>query len=148
MAVFKSPTANINAPAEVVFERLSNLENLKTLMAKVPEDKIPEDQREMFNAVKVTADTISFPAGPVGEITLRMDTKEPFSLIRLVGVGTPVDLSLALDIEAQGNDASQGTVTVDIAIPAMLKPMVAGPLNKLVSQFAQMLPAVAGADRL
>ncbi len=136
--------ANINAPAQVVFDRLSNLNNLKELMARVPEDRIPADQRDMFNAVKVDADSITFPAGPVGEITLRMAEKIEPKLIKLVGVGTPVDLSLSLDIDDVDESHSTGRVNVDVAIPAMLKPMVAGPLNKLVTQFAQLLPAVAG----
>ncbi len=144
MANFQSPVANINAPAQVVFDRLSNLNNLKELMARVPEDRIPADQRDMFNAVKVDADSITFPAGPVGEITLRMAEKIEPKLIKLVGVGTPVDLSLSLDIDDVDESHSTGRVNVDVAIPAMLKPMVAGPLNKLVTQFAQLLPAVAG----
>lgn len=144
MANFKSEITNINAPAQVVFERLSNLNNLKDLMAKVPEDKIPADQREMFNAVRVEADSISFPAGPVGEITLRMAEKVEPTLIKLAGVGTPVDLSLSLDINPIDENSCTGCVNVDIAIPMMLKPMVSGPLNKLVAQFAQLLPAVAG----
>ena len=144
MANFKSPTADINAPAQVVFDRLSDLNNLKELMAKVPEDKIPADQRDMFNAVRIESDSITFPAGPVGEIKLQMAEKISPRLIKLVGVGTPVDLSLSLEIDAIDDTRSNGTVNVDIAIPAMLKPMVAGPLNNLVTQFAQLLPAVAG----
>lgn len=144
MAIFQSPVADINAPAQVVFDRLSNLNNLKELMARVPEDKIPADQRDMFNAVKVDSDSITFPAGPVGEITLRMAEKVEPKLIKLVGVGTPVNLSLSLDIDSVDETHSTGRVNVDIAIPAMLKPMISGPLNKLVTQFAQLLPAVAG----
>lgn len=144
MANFKSSTADINAAAEVVFNRLSNLENLKALMANVPEEQIPADQRDMFNAVRVDADSISFPAGPVGEITLRMQDKVEPTLIRLVGVGTPVDLSLSLELTPDTDTHCTGAVAVDIAIPPMLKPMVAGPINKLVEQFAQLLPAVAG----
>lgn len=144
MANFKSPATDINASAQVVFDRLSDLNNLKELMAKVPEDKIPADQRDMFNAVRIDADSITFPAGPVGDIKLQMAEKISPSLIKLIGVGTPVDLSLSLELNPTDEDRTTGTVNVDIAIPAMLKPMVAGPLNNLVSQFAQLLPAVAG----
>jgi hypothetical protein len=33
----------------------------------------------------------------------------------------------------------KGKVTIDIQIPAMLKPMVSGPLQKMTDQFGQML---------
>lgn len=143
MALFKSDTVSLGASAETVFNRLSNLDNLKAALANVPADQIPEDKREMFDAVRVSADEISFPAGPVGDITLRVAEKSPFSIIRLEGVGTPVPLSLSLHLTPLGESRCESFIDIDIAVPAMLKPMIGGPLQKLVDQFAQVLPAVA-----
>lgn len=143
MAVFKSQPVEISAPAETVFDRLSDLDSLKTILANVPADKIPADQKEMFDAVRITSDSISFPAGPVGELTLKLHEKIRPTLISLVGEGTPVALTLSLNMFPISPDQTEGVVSVDIAIPAMLKPMVSGPLQKMVDQFATMLPAVA-----
>lgn len=145
MAEFKSENTEINAAAETVFDRLSDLSNLRQAMAKVPRDKIPADQQAMYDAVKLDNDSITFPAGPVGEITLRMTEKVSPTLIRLEGVDTPVALSLSLHIEPQGEEKCRAQVVIDIAIPPLLKPMVAGPIGKLTTQFANLLPAVAGA---
>lgn len=139
MAEFKSNETPINASAEAVYKKLSNLEGLKELLARVPEDQIPADQRDLFNQVKITSDTLSFPAGPVGELTLRLvETVEP-TFIRLEGVGAPVPMALMLHINPSTEVTCSARVVIDLQIPAMLKPMVSGPLSKMVEQFANML---------
>ncbi|MBD5236860.1 MAG: SRPBCC family protein [Bacteroidales bacterium] len=139
MAEYKSAETPIKASAEAVYNKLSNLEGLKELMARVPQDQIPDDQRDLFNQVKITSDTLSFPAGPVGELTLKLtETVEP-TYIRLEGVGAPVPMALMLHIHPSTDVSCTAEVAVDLSIPPMLKPMVSGPLNKMVSQFADML---------
>lgn len=142
MAEYKSRPSLIQAPAEAVYSRLSNLSNLKSLMDNVPASAIPDDKKEMFDAVKVTDDTISFPAGPVGELTLRMAEKKEPVLIRLVGEGSPVALSLRLDITPKSESSCEACVVIDIAIPAMLKPMIGGTIQKMADQFGQVLGAL------
>lgn len=139
MTTIKSEKARIAAPAEKVFEKLSNLDHLKPLLEQIPSEGIPADKREMFEKVKISSDTISIPAGPVGEITLRVTDRLPYSLIQLSGEGTPVPLNVQLEIEAQGDDACEVQVVFNLEIPLMIKPMVAGPLKKVADQFVQVM---------
>lgn len=139
MATYKSDTVKLAYPAVRVFDKLSNLEGLKELIANIPADKVDADQRQMLDQVRVTSDTISFPAGPAGEITLRMAEKTAPTLIRLEGEGTPVPVGLAMHILPLTEDTCEAYVQFDIQIPAMLKPMVNGPLQKMADQFSQML---------
>ena len=142
MTTIKSEKTLLNASAEVVFDKLSNLENLKTLLDKVPADKVPEDKRAMFENLKITPDTIEIPGGPAGTITLRVKDKMAPSLIRLEGEGTPIPLSMQLEIEPKGTENCEVQVSLSMEIPAMLKPMISGPVKKIVEQFAQMLKAI------
>lgn len=142
MTTIKSEKREINASAEKVYDKLSNLENLKPLLEQIPRDQIPEDKREMFENLKITNDSITIPAGPVGEINLRLTDKMPYSLIQLSGEGTPVPLFMRLEIDARGEDRCEVTVTISLDIPIMLKPMVSGPLNQIVNQFAQVLGVI------
>lgn len=142
MTTIKSDKAKVAAPAPVVYEKLSNLDNLKSVLSQVPADSIPADKRDMFEKVRVTADTISIPAGPVGEITLRVTDRLPYSLIQLTGEGTPVPLNLQLEIEPRGEDACEVQVVFNIEIPLMLKPMVSGPLKKVADQFVQVMQSI------
>lgn len=139
MTTIKSDKTPISAPAEKVFEKLSNLENLKPLLERVPREQIPEDKREIFDRLQVTADSIVIPGGPVGDITLRLTDTLPYSLVRLQGIGTPVPLAMQMEMESTGPDSCEAVVSASLDIPIMLKPMVSGPLKKIVDQFAAVL---------
>ena len=142
MATFKSDKSIVNAPAETVYDKLSNLENLKQLLEKIPADKVPADKREMFENLQITEDTIDIPGGPTGAIRLRVADRLAPSLIRLAGEGTPIPLSMQLEIEPKGAEQSEVQVSLSMEIPAMLKPMISGPVKKIVEQFAQMIQAI------
>lgn len=142
MATYKSEEILLKSPAETVFTRLSNLESLADLLKNVPEDQIPADKKEMFDSIKISPDSIELPGGPVGSIRLRVTDKVAPSMIRLKGEGTPVPLSLQLNIHPEGADACRAQAQVDLEIPAMLRPMIAGPMQKMTEQFAQVLRAI------
>ena len=139
MATYNSEEISLMAPAGAVYSKLSNLDNLRSLLEKVPADKL-----EMFNSISVTPDSVTVPGGPVGALTFRMKEKVEPTLIKLAGEGLPpgIALSLSLHITPEGESTSKAKVTIDISIPAMLKPMVSGPLQKMADQFGQVLRAI------
>ena len=142
MASFKSEEVTLGAPAESVFEKLDNLEGLGDMIKNAPADQIPEDKRAMLEQIVVTNDTISLPAGPMGAITLKKTESVKPTLIKLEGEATPVPMSLSLHILPIGEETSAASVEFDLQIPAMLKPMISGPLKKMTEEFARMLRAV------
>lgn len=142
MTKYSSDKIIINAPAEKVFEKLSNLENLKSLLDKVPADRIPEDKRHMFDNIVITADAIEVPGGPMGNLLFRITDKEVPTMIRLRGEGIPVEMSLTLNIKPETAETSTAQVDIDIEIPAMLRPMVGGQIQKIANQFAQVLGSI------
>lgn len=142
MTTYKSDKTHIQAPAATVYAKLSDLENLRSFIDKVPVDKVPEDKREMLNQLQITSDSICLPAGPVGSIELKVTRKEPDSLIRLDGVGTPVPLALEVHIAPDGEQASQVQIMLNIDIPPMLRPMIGGTLQKMVDQFAMVMASI------
>lgn len=143
MTTIKSDKTQINASTETVFDKLSNLENLKTLLDKIPQEKIPEDKKDLFNNLIITSESITIQGGPTGAITLRVTDRLPHSLIRLEGEQTPVPLAMQLEIDPEGPDACIVQVSIHLEIPAMLKPMVSGPLKKMVDQFAAVIKAIS-----
>ena len=48
-------------------------------------------------------------------------------------------VTLAVNIAAVGDDAAEVTVKADIQVPALLKPMLNGPMQKMVDEVAQNL---------
>lgn len=139
MATYSSEEVRLNYPAEKVFEKLSNMENLRSLLAKVPASSIPDDKRQMFESLDITPDSITIPGGPVGALKLRMSERKAPSLVKLSGEGTPVPLDVLLHITPDGEGVCRARIDLDIAIPAMLKPMVNGPLTQMTSQMGDVL---------
>ena len=142
MATYSSSTITLPASAENVFEKLSNLENLRTLLNKVPADQVPEDKREVFNNLKITSDSITVPGAPMGELTFRVTERVKPTLIRLSGEGSPVPLGLSMHLEPDGDNSCKAKVDINIEIPAMLKPMIGGHIQKMADQFGQVLTAI------
>lgn len=142
MATYRSEDVTLGASAQTVFKKLDNLEGLGDLIKNAPADQIPDDKRQMLESISVTHDTISFPAGPMGALTLRKTQSIDPTLIRLEGEGAPVPMSLNLNIIPMGEETCSANVEIDLQIPAMLKPMVNGPMQKMTGEFANMLRAV------
>lgn len=142
MATYKSEEVTLRSSAQNVYDRLTNLESLKGLLDKVPADQIPADKKEIFDNVKITGDSIELPGGPVGSIRLRVVEKTSPTLIKLVGEGTPVPLSLQLCITPVDDSMCRAMAQVDIQIPAMLRPMISGPMQKMTEQFSQVLRSI------
>lgn len=139
MAIFKAQPIAVSASAEAVFDKLSDLSSIKTLMGNIPESAVPDDQRQLLEEVEITDNSIAFPAGPVGKITLEVAERIRPTLIRLEGVGTPVALSLSLEIAPLSDSSCEAATAIDIAIPPMLKPMIGGTLQKMADQFTEVL---------
>ena len=142
MSVYSSDKVTLNAPAPAVYDKLSNLENLKGMLEKVPADRIPEDKRQMFDNIKITPDTIEVPGGPMGSLLFRVTERKSPSLIKLKGEGVPVEMSLALHIQPLNDTSSSAQVDLDINIPMMLKPMIGGQIQKIANQFGDVLGAI------
>lgn len=139
MATYKSEKVEINQSAEAIYERLSNPENLRDIIEQAPEGALTDEQRAQLDSIQLTPDSISVAAGPVGALTLRAKGNKPPQLIRFEGENTPVPMSLEMHIAPLGEEMCEAQVIINLEIPMMLKPMVNGPLQKMVDQFGTLL---------
>lgn len=142
MAKYNSKKTVLSASAKAVFDKLSNLENLQDLLNKVPADKVPEDKRAMFENIKISPDNIEIPGGPMGSLLFRVVEKVEPSLIKLQGEGIPISMFLALHVTPLTDTTSEASVELDIDIPAMLRPMIGGQIQKIADQFGDVLGAI------
>lgn len=142
MSVYKSDKIELSASAENVYNKLSNLENLRSMLENVPAESVPDDKREMFDSISITPDSISVPAGPVGNLTFRVVEKTEPSRIKLAAENSPIPLSLQMDLKPVDSSACEAQVVIDIALPAMLAPMIGGQIQKMADQFGQVLKAI------
>ena len=139
MATYKSEKTDINAPAEKVYRRFANPERIADILKNVPEDKITPEQKKQLEEIQLTPDSISLPGAPVGMLTLRITERVEPTLIRFTGEGSPIPMNLVMNITPLTDDSCETQVVLDIDIPAMLKPMINGPLTKMVNQFGTLM---------
>lgn len=142
MATYKSDEVRLKASAESVFAKLGNFESLKELLAQVPADRIPADKKEMFDSIKLTDDSIELPGGPIGSLLLKVVERTAPSRITLKGEGTPVPLQLQLDLKPVDESSCLAQAVIDLEIPAMLRPMISGPMQKMTDQFGSVLRSI------
>lgn len=137
MATFTSRPVTIQKPAAEVAEKFSDLSRLQEVM-----DKMPADQRDKIGDVKLTADRITIQTQQVGEInfvvTERSDNRVVFS-----ATGAPVPLQIIINLKALSADSTELTTSMEVDIPAFLKPMVGGAMQKAVDQFGELMQKLA-----
>lgn len=143
MASFKSASSPINASAEKVYEKFSNLDNLASLLKRVPDGTVPSEQQELLENIQIDSDSITMPGGPVGSLRLVIAERRKPTLIRLEGEGTPVPLSVSMHIQPTGPDTCNAQAEIEIELPMMLAPMVKGPLQKMADQFGDVMKAIS-----
>lgn len=139
---YKSSPVSLKSPIERVYSRFSNLENLKALIDNAPTDRIPADKLEQLKTMEVTPDSITIQGGPTGSITMRVTERIEPTLISLRPDGLPLDLNMQLRFEPENESTTKAVAAIVANIPMMLRPMVKGPLQQVVDQFATMMAAI------
>lgn len=139
---YKSAPVTLNAPIERVYSRFSNLENLKALIDNAPTDRIPADKLEQLKSMEVTPDSITIQGGPTGAVTMRVTERVEPTLIALRPDGLPLDLNMQLRFSAESENTTSAVAAIEANIPMMLRPMVKGPLQQVVDQFATMMASI------
>lgn len=142
MSEYKSDVVRLNASRQVVYDRLSNPENLREFLDKIPADKVPADKLEQLRNVEVTADSITIPGGPVGSVRMVIDERREPELVRMRADGLPINVTMELRLADAGDAQTDAVVAINADLPAMLKPMVSGPFKQIVSQFATVLASM------
>ena len=142
MTEFKSEQVSLAAPIEKVYGRFSNLENLKTLIDNAPADRIPADKLEQLKQMEVTPDSITLSGGPTGTITMRVCERREPELVALRPEGLPLQMQLELRFTPLSPDSTGAVAAITADLPAMMRPMVKGPLQKVVDQFAEMMASI------
>lgn len=136
MATFTSKPISIPSPADKVVEKFSDFSRLQDVL-----DKVPAEQRAQIGDIHLTSDSIVMKTPQVGEITLKVVERTPSGLT-LEALGSPVPMRLNVNVAPEG-DASLVTTSMDVEIPAFLKPMIGGTLQKAVDQFAVLMGNLA-----
>ena len=148
----------VNATQQHAYERMANLKNFEALrqimeqpefverlMANVPAEhagkvtpeKIEEVRRQFENVV-FSEDAVSFDS-KLGLITLAITEREEPKLVKLQGVGTPIDVTLWVQLLPLGAYQSKMKVTIGADVNFFIRKMVEKYLKQAPDGIASFL---------
>ena len=150
MAKYESQIKQVPFSQSAVYAKLSDLTNLAVIkerfddpnvQAKIPADKI-EEVRNAVNQMEFTTDTVSAPAGPIGNIAVQIVDREPEKCVKFTSTNSPVSFKLWVQMLPTGDTSSKIKVTIDADLNFFMKQVVGSHLEKGVDKFADMLAMI------
>ena len=60
-------------------------------------------------------------------------------------VGSPIPLSMIIDITAVDEQSANVSTAIDVEIPAMLRPLIGGKMQEAADKFGEMISQLNGA---
>ena len=133
MEQIHSSEKEITAPQRVVFDVLSNVDNLTRLKERIPEDKLED--------VVIGEDSISYKS-PMGLVTLKLVEKEPNKTIKYSTVQSPLPFDMWVHLLPVTGSQCKMRVTVGLNMNSFMMAMVRKPLTDAVEKIAGLLAQI------
>ena len=153
LSKFESQVRELGIAQEAAYERFSDLRNLHVLKeklddaefqeriaAEIPADKLDEVRTHLQN-VSFDEDSVSVET-PIGHVTLRVIEREPCKLVKFESEGSPVPLTLWLQLLPTGETTSKLRVTIGAEVNMFMKGIVKGPLQQAADGLANILSLI------
>lgn len=134
MTNFESSVKVIPYSQERVYNKLSDLSNLEAIKDSLPKDKVQD--------LSFDSDTLSFTASPIGQLTLKIVEREPFSCIKLETTNSPLPFNMWIQLVETAEEECKVKVTIGMELNPFMKAMVQKPLQEGLEKMVVMLAAV------
>lgn len=161
MTKYESQVYTINAAQQHAYEKMASLKNfegikhvfenpemLQRLMQNIPAehaDKVTPEKleqiRQQMQNVVFSDDAVSFES-KIGLITLAISDRQEPKLVKLVGVGTPIDINLWVQFLPLGVYQTKMKVTIGVELNFFIRKMVEKHIKTAPDGIAQMLAYV------
>ena len=156
MTKYESDVKQIAATVEQVYQKLSNLENLRPILENAQDNEAlkarieaagqDSSHLEKLKDVRLTADSIAIPAPMVGEIALRIIEREEGRTIKFETEQSPIQANMWIQVlptsevtTAEGLQGTKMRLTLKADLNPMVKMMVGSKLQDGINKFADML---------
>ncbi|MDR3219722.1 MAG: SRPBCC family protein [Dysgonamonadaceae bacterium] len=134
MTEFVSEIKTLPHSQQVIYEALSDLNNLELFKDKIPGDKI--------NEFSFDRDTCSFTVNPVGKVKFLIVNREPPETIKFVADESPVEVNMWIQLKEESPEETKMKLTIQAELNPFLKPMLSKPLQDGINKIADVLAVV------
>lgn len=128
----------VDKPAQEIADKFADLTALNQWV-----EKLPAEEREKLGGVSFTADSISVDTKQIGTMTFVV-AERTAQAVKFKASGLPVALDLTIDLKPISEDKTNATCSIDIELPAMLRPMIAPQLGKAVDMLSDVVAKILG----
>lgn len=133
MSTYKGKTTLVEKPVGELYERLSNLDNLREAL-----DRIPPEQSSQLGSISVEGGALSIGT-PVGNVTFEVTEAERPTKIVYGAVTSPVPLTISLHLEEKSADSTEVTPEIEMELPMMLRAMVGSKIQEAADKFGEVI---------
>ncbi len=134
MSKFESSIRQINYPQEVVYQGLSNLDNLSKVKDRIPEDKAQD--------LTFDNDSISIKVPPVGNISMRIVEREEPKTIKFETAESPLPFNFWIQLLPVTDMSCKMKLTLKADLNPFIKGMVSKPLQEGIEKIADVLQMI------
>lgn len=134
MTQFESSVKMIPYSQERVYDKVSDLNNLESVLDKIPEGKVQD--------LTFDADTLSFSVSPVGQVSLRIMEREPSKSVKFEAEKSPLPFNLWIQIVSVSENECKMKLTIKAEINPFIKGMIQKPLQDGLEKMVDMLSKI------
>lgn len=134
MSKFESSIRQIDYPQQIVFQGLSNLDNLSKVQDRIPEDKAKD--------LSFDNDSVSINVPPVGKITLRIVEREEPKTIKFETVESPLPFNFWIQLLPVTETSCKMKLTIKADLNPFIKAMVSSHLQDGIEKIADVLQMI------
>lgn len=134
MSKFESSIRQIDYPQQIVFQGLSNLDNLSKVQDRIPEDKAKD--------LSFDNDSVSINIPPVGKITLRIVEREEPKTIKFETVESPLPFNFWIQLLPVTETSCKMKLTIKAELNPFIKAMVSSHLQDGIEKIADVLQMI------
>ncbi len=134
MTTYSSKPVEIPMSASAAYAKLTDLSSFQERLAA-----LPDDLKSKVGDISFTADTISFNGTPMGALVLKLSETVPDKRVAFTAQGAPVPVIMSISLDDKGDDKAEAISSIDVEVPAMLKPMIGPKLKEAAEKMGEMI---------
>ena len=140
MTTYQSSVKHIAAPAERIFNKLSDLKQLEPFVERLKE-QVPDDKVKIKD-VMINDESVYVTMDPMGVIGVKIIEKEPFKTIKFESDKSPVQFNFWIQIVEKAPDDSKIRLTLKADIPFMIRMMIKDKVEQGIEMVAEALTKI------
>lgn len=135
MTSYESKIKTIHHPQEIIFNTLSDLNNIALIKDRIPQDKIKD--------LSFDTDSINITVDMLGQVKLSIIEREAYKTIKLTVSGAPSEAFMWIQLKEIAENDTKMKLTLKAKLNGMVKMMLKGKIEQFINGFADTL---AGLD--